>query len=119
MHLQYYLNLGLVNKYKYTGSGKIQLIGSASANFTENKYSTFLKFKPYDVGFDINANQWKILEIFGVNGKFVYKACNGSNSKIFNEEDLFTETQIVQVYNDKVDYEINCLLQKYQTILNS
>lgn len=138
MHIQYLINLGPKN-FAYVGSGVQKLSGSASASSNVNSYistvnlkltvsSTYnfaptlnittIKFKPYDVGFDSNANQWKILEIFGVNGNFIYKACNGNNSKYFNEKDLFTESQIAQIYNTKVDNEINCLLAKYQDILN-
>lgn len=115
MHLQYYLNL--VSILKYNGSGQIQLTGSAVTAYNVNKYLTLLKFKPYDTGYDINANQWKVLEIFGVNGKFQYKVCNGNTIKYFNEEDLFSETSIVQIYNNKIDLEINCLISKYQDII--
>lgn len=139
MHIiQYLLNLGSKN-FTYVGSGvqnlngsaatsvnvnsyislvELNLQGQAQYSFVENVNITAIKFKPYDVGFDSNANQWKILEIFGINGNFVYKACNGNNSKYFYENDLFTESQITQFYNDKIDDEINCLLNKYQDILN-
>jgi hypothetical protein len=139
MHIQYLLNLGPKN-YSYVGSGQQKLSGSAqafpnirpvisnvkinlsgTANFVlvTNLTVTALKFQPYDIGFDSNANQWRILEIFGVNGNFVYKACNGINSKYFNENELFTQSQIVEFYNNKIDQEINCLFSKYEDILNS
>lgn len=139
MHIQYLLNLGTKN-FIYVGSGQQKLSGSANAYpsiaavvsnvklklsiyadivFATNNVITSLKFKPYDIGFDNNANQWRILEIFGINGSFVYKACNGNKSRYFYEEELFTQSQIVEVYNNKVDYEINCLLNKYEDILNT
>lgn len=117
MHIQYLLNLGIKTTYSYTGSGQNQLTGSASYKININKNLTTLQFKPYDIGYDINANEWKILEIFGVNGKFVYKTCNGNTIKYFNQEDLFSITQITQVYNNKVDVEIDCLISKYQDLL--
>jgi hypothetical protein len=139
MHIQYYINLK-PKSFSYVGSGEINIHGSAISfvsfrqvssdikinlkgtsvsKLIENKILTIVKFRPYDVGFDNNANQWKVLEIFGVNGKFIYKACNGKNSKYFNEDDLFTESQIAKIYNNKIDYEINCLLTRYEEILNS
>ena len=139
MHIQYYINLAPKN-FSYVGSGKtnihgsaiafvsfkevssdvkLQLTGTSISRIIENKTLTIIKFRPDDVGFDSNANQWRVLEIFGVNGKFIYKACNGKDSKYFNEDDLFTESQIAKVYNNKVDYEINCLLTRYEEILNS
>ena len=139
MHIQYLLNLGPKN-FTYVGSGQQKLSGSASAFpsiaaivsnvklklsiyadiiFTVNQVITSLKFKPYDVAFDNNANEWRILEIFGVNGSFVYKACSGNKLRNFNEGELFTQSQIVEIYNNKVDYEINCLLNKYEDILNT
>jgi hypothetical protein len=139
MHLQYLLNLGSRN-FSYVGSGQQKISGSASAFpsialvvsnvnlklsiqstivFNPNQTITSLTFKPYDIGFDSNASQWRILEIFGVNGSFVYKACNGNKSRYFNEGELFTQSQIVEIYNNKVDYEINCLLNKYEDILNT
>lgn len=139
MHIQYLLNLGTKN-FSYTGSGQQKISGSANAYlniakvisninlklliqsniiYVENQTVTSLIFKPYDIGFDSNANQWKILEIFGINGSFVYKACNGNKSKYFNEGELFTQSQIVEIYNNKVDHEINCLLNKYEDILNT
>lgn len=139
MHIQYILNLGPKN-FIYVSSGQQKLSGSAGAYvdiaslasnvklnltiyanivFNTNKAITSLSFKPYDIAFDNNANEWRILEIFGINGSFVYKACSGNKLRNFNEGELFTQSQIVEVYNNKVDYEINCLLSKYEDILNT
>ena len=117
-------------KYIYPAFGDFELIGDAIVVGPVLRYSGFGSFeidgittikippKLYkDVKFDINQigttydnKQYTVYQIQGVNGKPLYASTNSLTSELFNNNSLFTDSEIASIlttkyFDEKTKYE--------------
>lgn len=119
MHIiQYLLNLGF-RKFVFDGSGKVQLTGFANTSFTINEFKSILKFVPYDIGYDANGVEWRVINVYYENNIAFYDAYNGNNTIRFDNLSLFNAAEINAIYQNKIDNEINLIIEKIRQLDNA
>lgn len=116
MHIiQYLLNLPF-NNIIYNGAGKVRLIGKADTKFTISQFKSILKFKPDDIGYDINGIEWRIISVFNNNNVYSYEAYNGINVVVFDNFDLYNAAEINAIRQNNLDSEIEIIVNKIKQL---
>ena len=112
MHvIQYLMNLNL-KCFAYDGQGKINLSGVSYASITTFEFRSILKFVPFDIGYDLKGIEWRVVSVYYENNISFYDAYNGINIVRFNNFNLFNSAEINAVYQNKLDDEIEIVINK-------
>lgn len=112
MHINYILNL-LKKKNKYKGSGSFELNGSALARIPEKVYQN-IKFSINQIGTNYDNKNLTIYQIQGFGNNPIYATSSNYGENLFNNQNLFTDSEIVQILTNKYNND----LEKYQNIIS-
>ena len=116
MHIiQYLLNLNL-KCFAYDGSGKIRIAGYAKTTATIFELKSVLKFVPFDIGYDLNGVEWRIIDVYYNNNIAYYTAYNGTKTVVFDNFSLFNAAEINYVYQNKLDEKIQVVVDKLKQL---
>lgn len=116
MHIiQYLLNLNL-RCFAYDGSGKIKIAGYAKTSATIFQIKSVLKFVPFDIGYDINGVEWRVIDVYYNNNIAYYTAYNGTDTVTFDNFSLFNAAEINYVYQNKLDDKIQVIVDKLKQL---
>jgi hypothetical protein len=79
-------------------------------------FKSILKFKPNDIGYDINGTEWKIISVYYDNNSYSYEAFNGTKVVIFDNFDLYNASEINDIYQNNLDSKIESIVNKIKQI---
>lgn len=107
---------------RYSGSGSLELDGIVTIKIPPKLYK-YIKFNINQIGTTYDNKQYTVYQIQGVNGKPSYASTNSLISELFNNNNLFTDSEIASIlttkYSDeKIKYEniISYIDNKLNTI---
>jgi len=89
---------------KIVGSGSFELIGTASTVIPVKTFQN-VKFAINQTGTTYENNKYTILQVQGNNYNPLYLANNSINKKIFDNTQLFTDSEIIAVLANKYNKE--------------
>lgn len=112
MHINYILNL-LLKKNKYVGSGSFELVGNAAVNIPQKTFSG-IKFYVNQTGTTANNQKYSVYQIQGTGNSPIYAASDTLSTKLFNNNNLFTDSEITSILTSKYENE----LIKYNNLIN-
>jgi len=116
MHIiQYLLNLPFKNNL-YKGEGNLVVLAEADVKLVLYHFKSILKFKPNDIGYDINGTEWKIISVYYDNNSYSYEAFNGTKVVIFDNFDLYNASEINDIYQNNLDSKIESIVNKIKQI---
>ena len=116
MHIiQYLLNLPFKNNL-YKGEGNLVVLAEADVKLVLYHFKSILKFKPNDIGYDINGTEWKIISVYYDNNSYAYEAFNGTKVVIFDNFDLYNASEINDIYQNNLDSKIESIVNKIKQI---
>ena len=112
MHIiQYLLNLPFKNNL-YKGEGNLVVLAEADVKLVLYHFKSILKFKPNDIGYDINGTEWKIISVYYDNNSYSYEAFNGTKVVFFDNFDLYNASEINDIYQNNLDSKIESIMEK-------
>jgi hypothetical protein len=115
MHIiQYLLNLPFKNNF-YKSEGKLIVLTEAEIKLIYD-FKSILKFKPNDIGYDINGTAWKIISVYSNNNYYSYEAFNGTKVVTFDNFDIYNASEINDIYQNNLDSKIQSIINKIKQI---
>lgn len=115
MHIiQYLLNLPFKNNF-YKSEGKLIVLTEAEIKLIYD-FKSILKFKPNDIGYDINGTAWKIISVYCNNNYYSYEAFNGTKVVNFDNFDIYNASEINDIYQNNLDSKIQSIINKIKQI---
>jgi len=105
------MNLNL-KCFAYDGQGKVTLSGVAYTSISIFEFRSILKFVPFDIGYDLKGIEWRIVNVYYENNISFYDAFNGINIVRFDNFNLFNAAEINAIHQNKLDNEIETIINK-------
>lgn len=100
-------------KYYYAGSGSFEIVGTNTGKIPEKLY-TNIKFSVNQVGKTYDNKQYKVLQTQSVGDYPLYVSSNTLQTKVFDNNSLFTDSEISTILSNKYSNEIT----KYQKTID-
>jgi hypothetical protein len=100
-------------KYYYTGFGSFELVGKNNGKIPEKLY-TNIKFNINQTGTTYDNKQYTVFQVQGVGGYPIYAATNTLQTNLFDNSNLFTDSELISILSNKYSNDIT----KYQQMIN-
>lgn len=92
-------------KYYYAGSGSFELAGNNNGKIPEKLY-TNIKFNTNQIGTTYDNKKYTVFQLQGVGGSPIYAATNTLQTDLFNNSNLFTDSELIAILSNKYSNDI-------------
>ena len=98
-------NAGTKLKIPYNASGSFELIGSANVDIPQKVYKN-IKFSINQIGTTYNNKKYTVYKVQGFGNNPIYGASNTLDTNLFDNQNLFTDSEITSILSKKYDNKI-------------
>ncbi len=104
---------GAKQKLFYTASGSFELSGTSGVIIPPKVYNN-IKFNINQVGTTYNNKKYTVFQIQGVGNQPIYGASNTLENELFDNNNLFTDSELASILTNKYNNEIT----RYNEVIN-